>query len=289
MSELNDKELFEAAISDAPVETVETPAEPEVTVESGGPVRDEKGRFAPKEQEEPVAQVQEQPVAAKPDEAHVPSWRLREVNEAKEAAERRAQEAADRAAQFERQMSALQQQMASLQKPQEPVDPWSDLPGFVNTGVREQIDPIRGEITSTREYYSRKDAIREHGEEKVNAAYQALGKGLSSGDPEAAMTYQRAMQSIDPYADIMKWHTRVSLHSEIGGDINAYRQRVMDEALKDPAFLAKAVEAVRGQQTGSKPTTVQLPPSINRATSAASPHDESADVSDRGLYNFATR
>src|SRR6478735_1201827 len=93
--DIEDKELFESSITDQ----VETPAavdEPVAQVAettNDGRVRDEQGRFAPKAAEQATPEQQTiEPAApqASQSEAHVPSWRLREVNDAREAAERRA-------------------------------------------------------------------------------------------------------------------------------------------------------------------------------------------------------
>src|SRR5687767_7232752 len=101
---MDDKELFNAATSDE-VATVETPADTPETVDQP---RDEHGRFAPKASEPEAEQVTPQPEPAaqpEPQEAQVPSWRLREEREAREAAESRYREAQ---AHFQRQMQELQ-------------------------------------------------------------------------------------------------------------------------------------------------------------------------------------
>ena len=88
---MDDKELFNAAMNDESVQDDATEqhteqAEAEQVAEQASDDgqqrdRDEHGRF--------VAQ-QKQPDAAKQDEAHVPSWRLREEREQREAAQTRA-------------------------------------------------------------------------------------------------------------------------------------------------------------------------------------------------------
>lgn len=293
MSELNDKELFEAAISDAPVETVETPAEPEVAVDAGGPVRDEKGRFAPKEPGEPEAPAQvEQLIAAKSDEAHVPSWRLREVNDAREAAERRAQQAEAERQAFQQQMAELQRQVQSFQKPQEQVDPWQDLPGHIQQTLSPYDRRLNAIESSTAFKMSRLTAMVEHGKENVLEMEKYIEQEQRSNNPQLRMLGVQMQNSDDPVGVAMQWYQRDKLLKETGGDLSSYKNKMLEDALKDPAFLAKAVEAVKAQtgQPGARPqTTVQLPPSINRATSAGSPHEESGDLSDRSLYAFATR
>src|SRR3990167_4768187 len=96
---MDDKEMFSSAMSDEPKqETLLEPiveAAPEETQAERD--RDEKGRFLPKTEVEQPVKVEQPIVEAKPetqdDQAgQVPSWRLREVREAREAAERRATE-----------------------------------------------------------------------------------------------------------------------------------------------------------------------------------------------------
>lgn len=302
MSELNDKELFESAISDAPTVTEATPepvvepvkAEAEVT---DGPARDEKGRFAPKSQPEPTpapVEAAPQPAAqAQPDkEAHVPSWRLREVNDAREAAERRAQEAALQLQQLQRQMEELRQQ--NQPKP-EPIDVFADPVG----AFKQQLSPLEQQLRSMQANFnlraSKAEAIAIHGRDAVAEMERAVQEAINSGNPEMRHLSVQMQNSDDPVGVAMQWHQRDKLLKETGGDLSSYRSKMLEDALKDPAFLAKAMEAARAQASGQaqpngKPTTqVQLPPSLNRAPSAASPHEDPGSLADNALYSFATR
>jgi hypothetical protein len=151
---------------------------------------------------------------------------------------------------------------------------------------------VRSEIGQLREFYSQREAVRTHGAEKVQAAYQALEKGMASRDPEAWTVYNRAMQSMDPYGSIVDWHKQRETLAQIGGDLDSYKQRLLDEALKDPEYQKKVLEAARGQaqQSGSavaRPAVSSLP-SINRVGSAAL-HNNQQDVSDAELFDATTR
>ena len=89
----------------------------------------------------------------------------------------------------------------------------------------------------------------------------------------------------------MQWYQRDKLLKETGGDLTSYRTRIIEEALKDPATLAKAVELARGQASqvppGSRPN-VQLPPSINKATgSGVSNAVADDDASDAATFRYA--
>lgn len=300
MSDLNDKELFEQAISSEPVaEAPETPAEqPTPEAEASGQLRDEHGRFAA-QQTEPAQQQpdpQAQPQGQTTDkEAHVPSWRLREVNEAKEAAERRAREVEDRYTAIERQFASMQQQwQQAQQKPAEPVDPWQDLPGYLKQSEMTLEQRVIAAEQKANLRASRAEQIATHGRQAVDEMEKAIGEAMRAGNPELGHLRMQMQNSDDPVGVAMQWYQRDKLVRETGGDVAAYRNKLSEELLKDPAFLAKALEVARaqasGQAPGAKPTTlVQLPPSINRQASAASPHEETGDLSDRSLYAFATR
>lgn len=283
---MDDKELFEAATASEPVEQVE-----ETPVEQP---RDEHGRFAPKaqaeEQVEPVTQEQpvtEQPVTERPDEAHVPPWRLRELREERDALRQ----------QLEQTRSEMQRQFAELRasqpkpEPTQKPDLYENPDGFVEHGVRQHVDPVRSEIGQLREFYSRKEAIREHGQDKVQAAYDALGKGMQSRDPDAIATYQRAMSSMDPYGDIVTWHQQKTVYSQIGSDPNAWFEKQIAERLKDQAFQAKLLQQIQGSQQSnpSKQNVINLPKSLNKATGSSVSEDDldDNDMSDRALFRHA--
>lgn len=229
------------------------------------------------------AQATERPEAAREDGANVPSWRLREERERAQAAERRYQD-------LERQLATLQSRQPKAE--QQTPDIFENPNQFVEQATKQQLDPVRSEIGQLREFYSQREAVRTHGAEKVQAAYQALEKGMASRDPEAWTVYNRAMQSMDPYGAVVDWHKQRETLAQIGGDLDSYKQRLLDEALKDPEYQKKVLEAARGQaqQSGSavaRPAVSSLP-SINRVGSAAL-HNSQQDVSDAELFDATTR
>lgn len=282
---MDDKELFESATTDEPIAVAETPVEP--AAEPQGQLRDERGRFAsqaePEPQPEPEPEPQAQPVK---DEAHVPSWRLREMREEREALQRQFEQERN---QWQRQFAELQARLPQPERPKAP-DVFEDPNGFLNHGVSQAVDPIKSEIGQLREFYSRKEAIREHGAEKVTAAYNAIAQGLQNRDPEASAVYQRAMQSMDPFGEIVNWHQQKTVFSQIGNDPNAWFERTLEERLKDQKFAGNMMQKIQ-QTTRQVPqgqSQVQLPPSLNRATSAAAPVDDD-DGGEGGLLRSALR
>lgn len=275
---------------DEPVtEAVEAP-QVEVAAEPADTPRDERGRFAPKtvaEQEaEQVAQAQPDAAAAEqPSKGSIPPYRLKEEADARRAAE-------DEARRNRQELDDMRRQLQAIQKQNEPKPVVPDLyenpDAFVDYHNQQAIGPIKSEISQLREFYSQRDAVREHGAEKVSAAYAALDQGLGQRDPEAIAVYQRAMKSMDPYGDIMKWHKRQTIFSTIGDDPDAFVERQIEERLKDPTYQAKVLERIRGAAQGRPSTVTPLPPSLNRATSAAQVAGDEDD-SDAGLLNAALR
>lgn len=271
MSDL-EQEIFDSALTDAPEAPVEEiqQEQPEAVV-----ARDEQGRFAPKP-EEPA----EKPRTEEP-ERGPPAWRLKEEADARRAAEQERDRYRTELDNFRRQQQE--------QKP--PPDIFEDAPKFVDQRVGTAVDPIKQEIGQLREFYSQREAVREHGQEKVKAAYDWIAQGMQSRDPERMAIYNRAMGSFDPYGEIVQSHQKQSLFEQIGTDPNAFVEKQLDEKLKDPAFAAKMLERIRGvtQQRPSSSVT-QLPPSLNRMSSSAPRAEgDDDDDSDAGLFRQVTR
>lgn len=287
----NDQDIWDS-VDESEATQVETPPVEAVAEVADTTPRDERGRFAPKtvaEQEAEQAAVAETPPAATEqpkDATHgIPPWRLKEEADARRAAE-------ERASNQERELADLRRQFQAIQKQSEPKPVSPDLyenpEGFVDHRNSQAIEPIKNEISQLREYYSQRDAVREHGAEKVEAACKALDKSLRSRDPEATAVYQRAMSSIDPFGDIMRWHKKQTIFSTIGDDPDAFVERQIEERLKDPTYQAKMLERIRGTAQARPSTVTPLPPSLNRATSAAALSGDEDD-SDEGLLQSALR
>ncbi len=282
---------------------VEPQPEPEPQPQPEEPPRDERGRFASREAEPALATPTTGPQAKPPDapteppkddSGQVPSWRLREVREAREAAEKRASENERIAAHAHQQMQAMQRRLQELEQPKTAPDIFENPTGFLQHGVREAVSPVQAEIAQMREYFSRRDAERTHGPQKVQEAYNTLGQAMSAGDPEAASIYRQAMSSMDPYGAIMGWHQKRSVFGQIGGDPDAWFEKRLQERLTgDKEFQAKVLESIRGKApaTGQdgKPA-IEIPPSINRLTGSGASQNEPSqegDMSERALFNYA--
>jgi hypothetical protein len=81
---------------------------------------------------------------------------------------------------------------------------------------------------------------------------------------------------------------------EIGNDVGAYRTKLEEQLLNDPAFMQKVGERIRTQsqpqQNGQRPGSItQLPPSLKNLGSGSSHSADvtEADMSDAALFRYA--
>lgn len=270
LDQIDDSELFDAALADTP----ETPVVEE-------PARDAQGRFAPKAEEaEPAPEPQPQAAPVREEGGEIPSWRLREMREERDSART---ELAGIRARFEAMERQMQQ--ASQPKP-EPVDIFADP----NKWAEQQLSPLEQRMQSLTTNLtlraSRAENIAEHGREKVNAAEKAIGEAMQSGDPELSGLRAKMLASDNPVGVAVEWHQSRSLLKETGGNLESYRQKILDEAMKDPAFQAKVIEA-RG---AAQPKNItRLPPSLNKIAGSAGNDAGGHDMSDAGLFAHALR
>lgn len=286
--DIEDKELFDSALTDAAPEIDTSAEQPEAVT---GQPRDEHGRFAARAEAEPEAQSNppQAEIAPARDEAHVPSWRLREEREAREAAERRFQEFQ---AQTQREMEELRRRQPAAE-PTPAQDIFENPNEFVGHNVRQAVDPIKSEISQMREFFSRRDAEREHGSEKVKAAYDWIAQGMASRDPDAASTLQRAMQSQHPFGEIVQAFQQRQVFQQIGNDPQKWFETSLEQKLQsDPQFAASLLQKIQSSARVSpqgQRQSIQLPPSLNRTASAAPMGDDGDDDSDAGLLKSALR
>jgi hypothetical protein len=223
------------------------------------------------------------PIAPEPT---VPAGRLREEAE-------RARKAEGERDDLRRRMDEFMLRQAPPQKPEPPKrsDVFEAPSAFVQEEVKPLLDPLANQVRQVTEHYSQKFAHSVYGEEKVNAAYKALDSAMGARDPEAWSVYNRAMSSIDPYGEIMKWHNSKEIISTVGPDVAAYRQKILDEALKDPEFQKKVFEAARGQAQSNNNTVnrvVPKIPSIGKVGAAQIPEADD-NASDDELFQATTR
>ncbi len=302
-------DILEQAFSDKPDEDEGPVAaqepEPEKTADDKDePARDEQGRFAktaetakasePKEQkaETPTDQQQaapegEQKPEGKDDGENVPRWRLREIAEERRNA--LAERDALRAELIRLQTAQAVQKPVQQEQQQQDIDPLLDPAGFANKLRQEFGEQLRVERLNN----NLANAHIRHGE-AFEKAYEAL---LQQGQQGNRQLVNHLTSVANPGEAIVAWHKQQELVRETNGDINAFRQKMRDDLLKDPDFLKAAIEAVKagaggGQQTqqGQRPNNItRLPPSLSRATgtSANSGDPIDTDDSDSAVFDFA--
>lgn len=283
---MDDKDLWNAATDAEPVQA-EAPAQPEPVAEESAQPRDEHGRFAPKAQSEP----EPQPVAAEqpePKEQGIPSWRLKEEAEARRQAMQEAEELRRQQWQAQQELAELRRQLQQLNAPkQEPVDPYVDLSG----AIKQTISPFEDRVSTFESKMilraSRAEAVVDHGREAVAEMEAAIQKEMQSGNPEMQLLSMQMRASDHPVGIAMKWYQNHKLVSQTGGDLEAYKAKLLEDA----DFLNRALEAARVKAGGTqqKPSTVvQLPPSLNKAAASMPVGSEDNDMSDGALWRHAT-
>lgn len=284
---ISDAELFNGAQQDAAPEPKPEPIrepEPEAPKEVQAEVpRDDKGRFAPKAEKEEAPQP-----PAQPDTEHsIPTWRLREEAEAKREALKRAEAAEAERSQYQAELRAMQQRLATLEKPavqEEVPDPLLDPAGY-----RAHFDrQLNERLMNQQREFDLRLAQRAHGK-VFDQAYAEAQQAIASGDQQLAAMMQ---QSSSPGETLVQWFKQRQTVREVGDDPNAWLERKLEERLNDPAFLAKAMERARTKagQTAAASPAVNLPPSLTSISSVGAHVDpDDGDNSDAAVFRQALR
>lgn len=290
IAEVSDADMFAAATAlepaaDAPEpEAGATAAEPEP---DGGPQRDAAGRFA--------AKTGDVPAPTEADGGQIPAWRLREEAENRRAAEARAQ-------QFERELADLRR---NPPKPAEPPKP-EVKPDFLLM-TSEEIESYFENKVQARFAAAEQARIVERGEESMTAARASSTEAFDKAYAEAmtlvkggdAVTHARIFKARDPGKELLSWYRERENLRTVGDDPNAWMERQLAEAAKDPAKAAKLAGILRGQvQPGTpppnnglrQPSPVRIPPSLSSVTPSGAARGEPGDddMSDEGLFRHAT-
>lgn len=236
---------------------------------------------APQAADAPPVQVQQDQVHRIPLAEHLAERERRQQFERELAEERR-------------QRAELQRQFDALRNPQQPIDVLTNPQGFQES-IEERFarEQAQAEVRAQRDRFDVSCMIAEtkYGEElhKAFEAFEAVA-GATKGNDRALR--ERIIRSPNPAEMMVQWYRQASTLHETGGDLNAYRDRMLKEQretlLKDPAFLAEAVAAARSHASANptvRPSTPTGLPSLTRTTSAAPmAEDDGADLSDRELF-----
>ena len=265
--------------------------------------------------QQPNGQAEPQAPQERTQEGLVPSWRLREINEQREAERRERQQEQRELADLKRwkEEQERQRQDAERQKDLDGQDFWTqaDPNKYIDqrfdhrfqSGMRQALDPFQKQVAEIFQqqqqaviHNSRLVAHQVFGEDKVKAAEEAFNRAAETRaiDPEE---HRRIISSPNQFEAAVRWHQRQSTLEAIGGDLDGYNKRQQDELLKNPEFLARALEAHRQMAT---PVTTGVPgraappqaqrtlPSLNRQTSSRDASGE-GDVGDVFAQTIAER
>src|SRR6185437_11435072 len=128
---------------------------------------------------------------------------------------------------------------SALEKPveqpkQEDIDPLLDPQGF----AKSLQSSFEQRLSEERLNNNLAIAHVKHGD-KFEKAYNALLSAAQSGNRQIVphMTSQP-----NPGEAIVRWYSEQETLREVGNDPASYKQKLLDEALKDPTYLAKAIE-----------------------------------------------
>lgn len=235
---------------------------------------------APEPQAEPAPEPTAEVTAEKPPIPPKPEWRLKEDAERARAAE--ADLANERA-----EKAALKQRLEALERANKPEPEKPSKPDPL-------IDPEAYEAYLERKFEERQLNIqRETSLRTAARVYKDEFKEAYAAAQQKVDPALRAMmqQSDDPGETLIAWHRAEKTKAEIGTDLTAYKQRLRDEALKDPEFRKAAMAAWQAEAqplTNGRPN-VDLPRSISNVSRSNVALSSTAgdDLSDEGLWEHA--
>lgn len=279
MSDISGSDIFDAASVDASPEPVSTPAAPEPSAPPATVQPEALPPVATAPEPPPVdpAAPPQEPTVLNEHGNRVPLSELLEQRERRQAAERKAEEA-------ERRYQELERQLRQSQQPRTPPPDVLENPQAFAGHLEQAMEQrFRGMMVNMSF-----DMVRESNPTGFQAAWGALQDQIRSGNSRIR---DEIISSPNPGSALMRWHQREETIRQIGdGGLDAYRQRTLDEAMKDPNFRTRAMEAWRTEAQQTQTSASSPPPSIpslNRTTGASRQLDQSA-VSGAELFEAAS-
>lgn len=268
------------------------------TVTTEGQTRDDQGRFAAKAETPETQTTTETTAQTGSETATQPEAETGKVpQQALHAAREKAREKDQENESLKQQLAELRGQVQMLnQRPQQPQKAeeaaqapnfWEDPDGY----VKGALSPVQKQLQQQREQFSKMLATQAHGAETVNGAYQAFVQAAQANPGAYAGEYQSMMASEHPYDALVQWHKRQQTLQTVGNDPNAWLEAEMEKRLADPQYQAKVLERIRGTaatNTNRSAPVTSLPPSLNSLPAGGNAAQDD-DVSDAGLFSFATR
>ena len=265
---VSDSELFSSATAPEPKE-----APPPPHPDDAG--RDIHGRFRPQGEQPPKppgeppappppGQPTPQPSPGTPppaasvppvaDDANVPSWRLREEREQREALARQLQERDFALRQMQQRMDEFEKQRSPGQ---EMPDPLVDPQGYRTALENKFTNDLRTVQLENNLQLNR----LQHGP-VFDEAYQAFMQA-AQGDTGFA---RLIVNSPNPGGAMVNWYKRAVTLARVGDDPEAFINAEIERRLSDPQFLGTALERARAVASGQSPTNGATPPRPNNIT-----------------------
>lgn len=275
IEDVNEEDLFNEAVSD---EGSDEPIVSERVIEQPEQNRDEQGRFAKAEAEEPSPASETDLAEPQEERESVGVKHLREA-----------------LARSEKRFDDLQQQMLSRQpvvQPKQEVQPPAKVEKPDPLLDPEGYERYLEEKFEAKRLNDRRDMdlelTRQANTEAFDNAHNEAMRLKAAGDPAFAELAQKMQSTTTPGKVLLNWHKERQVRAEIGDDLAAYKQRQRDELLKDPEFRKMAMEAWRADaqpQVNGRPR-VELPPSMSSASrsNALLTSTSNGDVSDEQLF-----
>lgn len=251
-------------------------------IDGDEPVEEPKGEKQPdpappaEGANEAAEQVEEQPAAA--DEAAPDRTETREVQgflkatlderEKRQAAERKAEEAERRANEAMERIAQFERAEAQRRRPPpQPIDPVTDPERFA--AVMEHR--LQSAQHAQRVELSKAFAIRDHGEETVQAATNALADAVQKYGPNFA---QQFATQPDPVGAMVGWYKREEALRDFSDDPEAYKAKVIEEYLASQTAEAGTPEPARdanGQFAAKNKPTRAIPKSMAKQIGTEKP------------------
>lgn len=214
-----------------------------------------------------------------------PAYRWKE-DEAKAKIAQAERDLADERAARAAERLDLQRRLEALEKKPEP-KPQEDEPDPL-------VDPKAYREHMERRFEER--LLNERREMSLQSAHEKYQGEFEEAYKAAAERVDPALKakmqaSRNPGETLIQWYRERKTAEEIGGDLTAYKQRLREEALKDPEFRKAAMEAWQqeangnvSQQSGARPA-VRLPPSLSSAARSNTAIRSDEQKSDRELFD----
>ena len=175
-------------------------------------------------------------------------------------------------ASFERRMAELVEAVKPNAEPVAAPDQFDDFQGATRHAVKPEFDRYDQslEAQNTRwEKRSQREAVKEYGADIVKQAYEAVGKFVDTGSPEAGRFIEYLRKESDhPFDDLVQWHKKQQIKAEIGDDPVAYEAKVETKVLAKygltPETAAQSQQG--GQQQQEQPAARVAPSNLAGAT-----------------------